>query len=116
MTQSTIKFAMINFKDTPFKDYCFLTDIKTLKIGDLVVVETIRGFNVGKFIGYVSHFPVDLKKAQWVVQKVDLTKHNTRSVADVYELQRMLKKQTLTSQINELLEKANELKLELAEL
>lgn len=115
---SNIKFAAAQFPDTPFQNYVFVTDIRTLQIGDPVVVDTINGLKVATFKGYVSKFPasIPVAKARWVIQKVDLNKHKERSMQEIIELQKLLKKQELEVQCNELLEQAREIQRKISEL
>lgn len=111
-----IKFANVKFEDTPWQQYCFLTDIPLLQIGDNVVVETAKGIKIGRFSGYVTKFPEDhIHQAKWIVQKVDMVEHKMRVRATV-DIQKLLKKQQLESKLNGLLEQVREVQQEMAGL
>lgn len=62
-------------EDTIFgtSEYSYFVDDETLKEGDIVVVETIYGIEIAKFIRY-SNKPVDMRNANaWLIQKINLT-------------------------------------------
>ncbi|MFD9628654.1 hypothetical protein [Peribacillus muralis] len=58
------------------KPYNFNTDISTLKRGNLVVVETVLGFQLATVVRYATHGTA----TKWVVQKVDLTGYRQREL------------------------------------
>lgn len=113
---ATIKFAMVKFDDTPYQQYCFLTDIHNLQIGDTVVVETIRGVKIAKFSGYVALFPQISAEPKWIIQKVDLIAHKKRNVKTTKQLMDHLKMVKLQAEENELMEKLRSIQLKKAEL
>lgn len=57
----TKKYVNVQFDNSPFTSYQFLTDIEDLKKSDLVVVDTKNGFQVAKVEGYAD-FPARLPK------------------------------------------------------
>lgn len=62
-----VKFAD-NFGTLSEKTYSFVTNIKTLKKGDQVVVDTRYGLKVGVVDGYKEMTDIATK---WVIQKID---------------------------------------------
>lgn len=58
--------------------YSFLTDIEGLKKGDILVAETKYGIGIVQFIRYSKSLSDKERADKWLIQKVDLTKHNER--------------------------------------
>ncbi|MEW5952657.1 MAG: DUF4326 domain-containing protein [Bacillota bacterium] len=54
--------------------YDFFTDLD-LQEGDPVVCDTVRGYSVGKAVGFVE---TSTKATNWIVQKVDVEGHRAR--------------------------------------
>ena len=80
MMSKDVKFIQVKFSETPYKSYCFLTDMKVLKPGDHIVVDTAVGLKVAIFEEYIEHYPFEhAKKAKWAIQKVDVKKHKVLS-------------------------------------
>lgn len=76
------KFVNVNFDNSPFsspsfKSYQFATDIEDLKAGDKVVVDTRNGLTIAQVEKYAEPNP-SLKEFKWVVQKIDIDKHEQR--------------------------------------
>lgn len=86
----TTLYANVSFSETPFKTYTFLTDIKTLKKGDPLVVHTVHGFKIAEFVEYKAE-SVYGNIGKWVIQKVDLNKHNARTAQEKIDAETMLK-------------------------
>ena len=63
------------------KKYSYFTDIKDLKEGEEVVVETRYGTQIAVFMGYVEPNTVAADKAtSWIIQKVDFSKVYERKI------------------------------------
>jgi len=68
------RFVQVTFAGNNEVLYDFFTDLQ-LQVGDPVVCDTIRGFSVGKVIGFVE---TSTKADRWIVQKVDVKGHKKR--------------------------------------
>lgn len=76
--------AKVNFElaegGNPFntaKSYSFLTDIEDLEKNDIVVVDTVNGLVLARFLSY-NELADTTKSTKWIIQKVDLTAHKKR--------------------------------------
>lgn len=79
------KVVGVKFSGT-YSTYAFKTDLD-LKVDDLVVCDTSRGYSVGKVAG-----GTDVSKAtKWIVQKVDVAAFEARKAKEA-ELEKMLRK------------------------
>jgi len=58
------------------KEYFFKTDIRTLKLGDKVVVNSKDSLATANFKGYVN--AINGVPEKWIVQKIDMTAHNRK--------------------------------------
>lgn len=56
------------------KEYHYLTNLKDLKKGDLVVVETQHGYAVAQVVRYISK---SSQAFRYIIQKVDVEAHET---------------------------------------
>jgi hypothetical protein len=84
MKSNNVQFAHVQFSETPGTNYCFLTEMKVLKRGDQVVVDTAYGLKVAEFVEYVQDFPfAHARRAKWIIQKVDTTKLQGLRTTDV---------------------------------
>lgn len=54
------------------KEYHYLTNLKDLKKGDLVVVETQHGYSVAQVVRYISK---SSQAFRYIIQKVDVEAH-----------------------------------------
>lgn len=83
MSKLNVKFAEVMFEEGE-KTYTFLTEMKSLQSGELVVVNTAFGVKVAKFKRYIDAFPFAYaRKAQWIIQKVDATKMESLAIINV---------------------------------
>lgn len=78
------RIVQISFAGNLSYLYDFYTDLD-LTVGDPVVCDTIRGFSVGKVMGFVE---TSTKATNWIVQQVDVEGHKARMLAR--ELEEML--------------------------
>lgn len=76
--------AKVNFElaegGNPFntaKSYQFFTEIEDLEKNDILVVDTVNGLVLARFLGY-NELADTTKSLKWVIQKVDLSTHNKR--------------------------------------
>lgn len=69
------KIAQITFAGNNEVKYDFFTDLDNLQVGDPVVCDTIRGYSVGKVVGFLES---STKARNWIVQKVDVEGHKKR--------------------------------------
>jgi hypothetical protein len=74
----TKKYVNVQFANSPFSSYQFVTDIEDLKEFDLVVVDTKNGYQVAKVECYTELVNTSVKEFKWIIQKVDLTAHTER--------------------------------------
>lgn len=116
-----VKFAMVEFSETPGREYAFFTDMKVLKDGDKVVVDTAVGIKIAEFKRYVDEFPfAHARKAKWIVQKVDMFKLNGFRGVNVEKILastlREQKKKEIIDQMDFLEGKLSELQKQLSEL
>lgn len=81
--------ARITFPGTTYsaeKKYNFQTSILDLEHGDKVVVDTVNGLVIAEFDSYddLGFGETGIKvPSKWVVQKIDVTAHNTRVEAQI---------------------------------
>lgn len=68
------KIAVVEF-ESGYKSYEFKTDIEDLHVGDYVVVDTSSGINVARVVEIKDY---SNKATKWVIQKLDMTKHQER--------------------------------------
>jgi hypothetical protein len=71
----------VKFDDAPYsKEYDFKYDKDDLKVGDMVVVDTVNGLQVAKVSTIIKLAVGESydKAKKWVVQKIDLAEHNAR--------------------------------------
>ncbi|ABO49724.1 hypothetical protein Dred_1190 [Desulforamulus reducens MI-1] len=82
------KIVQISFAGNYEVLYDFFTDLD-LQIGDPVVCHTVRGYNVGKVVGFVDG---STKATNWIVQKVDVEGHMQRlaKIRQAKELEELL--------------------------
>ena len=72
------KLANVRFESNPFKTYQFLTDIEDLKESDQLVVDTRNGLTVAQFESYSDTKKPGLTNLKWIVEKIDLERHEKR--------------------------------------
>jgi len=90
--------ARITFPGTTYsaeKKYNFQTSILDLEKGDKVVVDTVNGLVIAEFDSYdeLGFGESGVKvPSKWVVQKIDVTAHNTRveAAAKVIKIKAMM--------------------------
>lgn len=71
--------ALIKFKGyQEFMEYSYLTDIDTLKEGDVVVVPTNSFYSVGVFSRYSRNKHHVNNATKWIVEKVDIEAYETK--------------------------------------
>lgn len=70
-----MKIVQVEFDQTPYKHYEFKCGDETVNLGDYVVVDTSVGIGVAKVVGFKE---VSKLATRWVIQKVDMTKHEER--------------------------------------
>lgn len=74
-----LKVALIKFKGyQEFMEYSYLTDIKDLKEGDVVIVPTNSFYSVGIFSRYSSNKQHIKNASKWIVEKVDIEAYETK--------------------------------------
>lgn len=74
-----MKVALVKFKGyQDFMEYSYLTDIKDLKEGDVVVVPTNNFFSIGTFSRYSSNKQHIKNATKCIVEKVDIEAYETK--------------------------------------
>ena len=72
------KIVSVKFGNNPrieYLEYSYFTDIKDLKKGEEVVVETDYGTVIAYFIGSIEpNTPAAQEATSWIIQKVDYSK------------------------------------------
>ena len=102
------------------KKYNYLTDIKDLKEGDLVVVHARNDFALGYFVEYCDI--TETPETKWITDKVDTTKHfkrieNKKRVEEIKTKLEIERKKVEELQVYEILAERNpEMKSLLEEL
>lgn len=89
--------AKVNFElaegGNPFntaKSYAFLTEIEDLEKNDIVVVDTVNGLVLARFLKY-DEIGDTTKSIKWIIQRVDLSTHNKR-IEDARQIEVLKKK------------------------
>jgi hypothetical protein len=72
----TVTITFIHSFCTDRKRYTYLTDDETIKVDDIVVVESAPGLGVGKVVDIDDECPTGMMR--WVVQKVDMAAYTAR--------------------------------------
>ena len=97
------QFAAVKFKETPYKEYHFLTEYDDLKPKDLVIVDTRNGFQIAEVQGYVTGRKLDSLdlNGKWIVQKVDWEQHYARVAKEKKMVELKAKMDSRRQQIQE---------------
>lgn len=107
-----MNYVSVKFEDYEYaKAYSFLNDIEGLAVGDKVVADTTRGLQVGT-ISKISDTPIN-KATKYLVQKVDLEKHEARKAkakqqAELKKKMEARRKQLQENEIYRILAKEDE--------
>jgi len=107
-----VSFGLDSSTQVGAKKYSYFTDLKALKEGEEVVVETKYGTQIAVFMGYVEMDTAEAKRAtSWIIQKVDYSKmyENKTKQVRLHEIRKLfMEKNEMCEERQRFLRIANE--------